>query len=60
MQKFNPRRPYDDDKPDWYLESDMCFIKNNIDLVTDFLNMLDRMDENQRKEFLEGIYDVET
>ncbi len=35
--KFNPRRPYLDDGPAGYLESDRDFIANNHDLVLEFL-----------------------
>lgn len=38
---FQPRRPYEDDKPEGYLESDNDFIANNLDLVVAFLNHLD-------------------
>jgi hypothetical protein len=32
-----PRRPYDDEKPNGYLESDRDFVLNNIDMAIKFL-----------------------
>lgn len=34
---FNPRRTYDEDRPDNMMESDRDFVENNMDLVIDFL-----------------------
>lgn len=32
-----PRRPLDDDKPDGYLESDIDFVLNNLELAVSLL-----------------------
>lgn len=37
--KVKPRRPYFQDSPNEYLESDNDFVKNNIDVVLEFLEL---------------------
>jgi hypothetical protein len=32
-----PRRPYDDEKPDGYMESDKDFVLNNLDAAVELL-----------------------
>ena len=41
LEEFNHRRPFDDDNPDGYLESDKDFIRNNEELCVWFLEQLD-------------------
>ena len=36
--KLNPRRPYDDDQPDGYMESDDSMIDNNLKAIQEFLD----------------------
>ena len=36
--KLNPRRPYDDDQPDGYMESDDSMIDNNLEAIQEFLD----------------------
>ena len=37
IPKIIPRRPFEDEKPDGYLESDQDFVKNNFDACVWFL-----------------------
>jgi len=39
-RKIQPRRPYDDDRPDGYLESDNDFFQNNYMVVIDLMEAL--------------------
>jgi hypothetical protein len=39
---FKPRRPYDDDQPDGYMESDRDFVENNFDLCMRLLEKLEK------------------
>ena len=38
--KYNPRRPFDPEKPEGYQESDKDYIENNIELVLEYLDSL--------------------
>lgn len=38
----NPRRPYEADCPEGYLESDRDWVENNMELCIQFLNSLER------------------
>lgn len=37
LLKVNPRRPYDDDQPDGYMESDIDFFENNREVAVELL-----------------------
>ena len=37
---YNPRRPYEDDKPDNYMESDQDYTENNMELCIAYLDAL--------------------
>lgn len=39
---FKPRRPYDDNEPDGYMESDKDFLDNNLELCLRFLQKLEK------------------
>jgi hypothetical protein len=43
LDKFKPRRPWIDDQPDGYLESDQDFINNNLVLVLEILERLEEL-----------------
>jgi hypothetical protein len=43
---IKPRRPYEDDKPDGYLESDMDFVANNFDLCVKLSGRLPEILDN--------------
>jgi hypothetical protein len=43
--KYQPRRPYDEERPDGYLESNNDFMKNNSEIVLEFLDALQNLDE---------------
>ena len=41
IDEFKPRRPYWDEEPDGYMESDKDFVMNNLDLCLRFLEKLE-------------------
>jgi hypothetical protein len=43
LPEIEPRRPYDDEHPDGYLESDQAFLKNNNDAAVWFLENRNRL-----------------
>jgi len=47
--RINSRRPYDDDNPDGYLESDKDFVLNNIDACLQFLESNNDLEERRKQ-----------
>ena len=42
LPRIKPRRPYYDNEPNGYLESDRDFLENNLELAIEYLEMLER------------------
>lgn len=58
---FNPRRPFEDNRPDGLLESDMDFVRNNFELAVQLLEKLPEIldaDGLSAQDRIEMIYEI--
>lgn len=56
MDKYNPRRPYEDDKPEGYMESDRDYLENNLELA---VKLLDDYGQGVQAHPLSGVIETE-